>query len=332
MKKLINQPGDEVKEMVEGMVLAFPGTIRKIPGWNTIVRRDAPIKGKVALVSGGGSGHEPAHAGYVGKGMLSAACAGETFTSPTIPQILEAIKEVNGGSGVLVIIKNFAGDVMNFRTAVEQAQDEGIRTDWVVVNDDVAIEKPEKRRGIAGTVFVHKCAGARAEEGGTLEEVKAVAEKAIKNVRSMSCALSSCTVPKVGKPTFELGSDEMELGIGIHGERGVKKVKLMTANEIAECLTDTCIKDLNLKKGEEVAVIAQGNGGTPNMEMFIFYRRIHQHLREKGIKIFTAWVGEFMTSLEMAGGSVTLMRVDDELKRLLVAPSETIAIKQPGVD
>jgi len=332
MKKLINQPGDEVKEMVEGMVLAFPGTIRKIPGWNTIVRRDAPIKGKVALVSGGGSGHEPAHAGYVGKGMLSSACAGETFTSPTIPQILEAIKEVNGGSGVLVIIKNFAGDVMNFRTAVEQAQDEGIRTDWVVVNDDVAIEKPEKRRGIAGTVFVHKCAGAIAEEGGTLEEVKAVAEKAIKNVRSMSCALTSCTVPKVGKPTFELGPDEMELGIGIHGERGVKKVKLMTANEIAECLTDTCIKDLNLKKGEEVAVIAQGNGGTPNMEMFIFYRRIHQHLREKGIKIFTAWVGEFMTSLDMAGGSVTLMRVDDELKRLLVAPSETIAIKQPGVN
>jgi len=330
VKKLINKPGDEVKEMIEGMVLAFPNIIRRIPSWNTVVRREAPIKGQVALVSGGGSGHEPAHAGYVGRGMLTAACAGETFTSPTVPQILTAIKEVDGGAGVLVIIKNFAGDVMNFKTAAEMARKEGIKTDWVIVNDDVAIEKPENRRGIAGTVFVHKCAGAKAEEGGTLEEVKAVAEKVIANVRSMSCALTPCIVPKAGKPTFELGPDEMELGIGIHGERGIKRVKLMTADEIARTLTEACVKDLGLKEGDEVAAIVQGNGGTPNMEKFIFYRGIHKYLTDMGIKIFTAWVGEFMTSLEMAGGSVTLLRLDEELKRLLTAPCETIAIKQPG--
>jgi dihydroxyacetone kinase-like protein len=330
MKKLINLPGDEVKEMIEGMVLAFPDIIRKVPEWSIVVRRNAPIKGLVALVSGGGSGHEPAHAGYVGKGMLSAACAGETFTSPTVPQILAAIKAVDGGAGTLVIIKNFAGDVMNFRTAAEMARGEGIKTDWVVVNDDVAIEKPEMRRGIAGTVFVHKCAGAKAEEGGTLEEVKAVAEKVIANVRSMSCALTPCIVPKAGIPTFELGPDEMELGIGIHGERGVKKVKLMTANEIADVLTDACVKDLGLKAGEEVAVIVQGNGGTPNMEKFIVARRVLQNLKAKEIKIFTTWVGEFMTSLEMAGASVTLMRVDEETKRLLTAPSQTLAVNEPG--
>lgn len=330
MKKLINNPGDEVKEMIEGMELAFPNIIRRIPGWNTVVRRDAPMKGKVALVSGGGSGHEPAHAGYVGRGMLSGACAGETFTSPTVPQILAAIKAVDGGVGILVVIKNFAGDVMNFRTAAEMARAEGIRTDWVIVNDDVAIGKPEDRRGIAGTVFVHKCAGAKAEEGGTLEEVKSVAEKVRANVRSMSCALTSCIVPRVKRPTFELGPDEMELGIGIHGELGVKRVKLMTANEVAYTLTDACFSDLNLEKGDEVAVIAQGNGGTPNMEKFILYRGIHQYLTGRGVKIFTAWVGEFMTSLEMAGGSVTLLRVDEELKRLLTAPSETVAINQPS--
>jgi len=220
---------------------------------------------------------------------------------------------------------------MNFRTAAEMARDPyGIETAWVVVNDDVAIPEPEKRRGIAGTVFVHKCAGAMAEEGADLKEVKRVAEKVIANVRSMSCALTPCIVPKAGRPTFELGPDEMELGIGIHGERGVKRVKLMPANEIARILTEECIKDLKLKEGEEVAVIAQGNGGTPNMEKFIFYRGIHKVLEEHGIKIFTVWVGEFMTSLEMAGGSVTLLRVDEELKRLLLAPAYTIAIHTPA--
>lgn len=330
MKKIINRPGDEVAEMLEGMVLAYPKIIRKLPGWNTVVRREAPIKGQVALVSGGGSGHEPAHAGYVGRGMLTAACAGETFTSPTVPQILAAIKEVDGGAGVLVIIKNFAGDVMNFRTAAELARKEGIKTEWVIVNDDVAIERPEQRRGIAGTVFVHKIAGAMAEEGGSLEEVKRVAEKVVANVRSMGFALTSCTVPKAGKPTFELGPDEMELGIGIHGERGVKRTKLMPAKEVAQIITEACVRDLGLEKGDEVAVMVQGMGGTPYMEKFILYREVHNYLTSLGIKIYTAWVGEFMTSLEMAGGSVTLLKLDEELKRLLMAPAETIAIKIPG--
>jgi len=330
LKKLINKPGDEVKEMVEGMALAFPQIIRKDPKWNNVYRRDSPIPGKVSLVSGGGSGHEPAHGGYVGRGMLDAACAGETFTSPTVPQIFDAIKAVASDAGVLVIIKNFAGDVMNFQTAAKMAAAQGIKTDWVIVNDDVAIKEPEKRRGIAGTVFVHKCAGAAAEELLPLEEVKKVAQKVIDNVRSMSVALTPCTVPKAGKPTFELGPDEMEVGIGIHGEKGVERRKLMTANEIADLLTSHVVEDLKLDKGEEVAVIVQGNGGTPYMEKFIVYRRVHQFLTERGIKIFTAWVGEFMTSLEMAGCSVTLLRVDEELKRYLMAPAETIAIHTPG--
>lgn len=326
MKKLINTPGDEVTEMIDGMVLAYPGIIRRIIGWNSVVRRDAPIKGRVALVSGGGSGHEPAHAGYVGRGMLTAACAGETFTSPSAPQILMAIKEVNGEAGVLMIIKNFAGDVMHFGMAADMARIEGIQMETVIVNDDVSIEEPEKRRGIAGTVFVHKCAGAKAEEGCTLSEVKSVAEKVIANIRSMSCALTSCTVPSVGKPTFELGLDEMELGIGIHGERGVKRGKLMSTDKIAKILTEACSTDLGLRSGDEVAVLAQGNGGTPNMEIFIFYRAIHNYLINAGIKVFTAWVGEFMTSLDMAGGSVTLLRLDEDLKRLLTASCETVAI------
>jgi dihydroxyacetone kinase-like protein len=330
VKKLINRPGDEVREMLEGMVLAYPGVVKKIPEWNTLVRPEAPIVGKVALVSGGGSGHEPAHAGYVGKGMLTAACCGEVFTSPSAPQILAAIKAVNGGAGTLLIIKNYSGDVMNFRTAAQMARGSGIKVDWVIVNDDVAINKPELRRGIAGTVCVHKCAGAKAEEGATLEEVKAVAQKVIDNVRSMGCAITPCTVPRVGIPSFDLGPDEMELGTGIHGERGVKRVKMMTADEVADILTDACAKDLSLRTGDEVAVLTQGNGGTPYMEKFIFYRRVHRNLIEKRVKIQTSWIGEFMSSLEMAGASVTLLKLDDELKRLLTAPSETIAIKQPS--
>ncbi len=329
-KKLINRPGDEVREMLEGAVLAYPGLVRKMTDWNNLVRPEAPIGGKVALVSGGGSGHEPAHGGYVGRGMLTAACCGEVFTSPPVPQILAAIKAVDGGAGTLLIIKNYSGDVMNFRTAAQMARSSGIKIEWVIVNDDVAIDKPELRRGIAGTVCVHKCAGAKAEEGATLEEVKVVAEKVVANVRSMGCALTSCIVPRVGIPSFDLGQDEMELGTGIHGERGVKRVKMMTADEIADTLTDACVKDLGLKLGDEVAVLAQGNGGTPYMEKFIFYRRVHRNLMEKGIRIHTSWIGEFMSSLEMAGASVTLLRLDDELKRLITAPSETMAIKQPG--
>jgi len=330
LKKMINRPGDEVKEMLEGMVLAYPKMASKMPNWNNIVRPDAPVKGKVALVSGGGSGHEPAHAGYVGKGMLSAACCGEVFTSPPVPQVLAAIKAVDGGAGTLLIIKNYNGDVMNFRTAAQMACTSGIKTDWVIVNDDVAIEKPEMRRGVAGTVLVHKCAGAKAEEGATLEEVKAVAQKTIANVRSMGCAITPCTVPRAGKPSFELAEDEMEIGTGIHGERGVKRVKMMTADDAADVLTNACVDDLKLSTGDEVAVLVQGNGGTPTMEKLIFYRRVHKNLEGRGIKIHKSLIGEFMSSLEMAGASVTILKLDAELKRLLDAPSETVAFRQPG--
>ncbi len=313
--------------MVEGIVLAFPKKLRQISGWKTIIRAETPIKGQVALVSGGGSGHEPAHAGYVGKGMLTAACAGETFTSPSALQVFEAIRAVNGDAGVCLIIKNFSGDVMNFKTAAEMANAEGIEVKWVIVNDDVALDNPANRRGIAGTVFVHKCAGAKAEEGGSLKEVKRIAEKAVSNVRSMSCALTSCTVPMAGKPTFTLGEDEMELGIGIHGERGVKKMKLMKADDIAQTLANACVKDLKLKSGDEVAVLTQGNGGTPYMEKFILYRGLHRYLTRLGLQIFSSWVGEFMTSLEMAGASLSIMKLDEELKRLLEAPCDTMTIK-----
>lgn len=328
LKKLINKPGDEVNQMIEGMVLAYPSIIRKTPAWNTIVRTEAPVRGKVSLVTGGGSGHEPAHGGFVGRGMLTAACAGEVFTSPSVGQITAAIKEVESGSGTLLIVKNYSGDVMNFGVASEIVREEGELVESVVVNDDVAIDDTERRRGIAGTIFVHKCAGAKAETNATLAEVKAVAEKAIMNVRSMGCALTPCVVPSVGKPTFELSPDEMEFGIGIHGERGTRRDRLRTADEVAAVLTRACMDDLRLKTGEEVAVMVQGYGATPSMERFILYRAVNKLLQESGVRVAVSWVGEFMTSLEMAGASVSLLRLDPELRSLVAAPCETVAMKQ----
>jgi phosphoenolpyruvate---glycerone phosphotransferase subunit DhaK len=328
LKKLINKPGDEVKEMIDGMVLAYPNIIRRVPDWNTVVRADAPLRGKVSIVTGGGSGHEPAHGGYVGRGMLTAACAGEVFTSPSVGQITAAVKAVDSGSGTLMVIKNYSGDVMNFGAASEMVEPEGGRVESVIVNDDVALDDPAIRRGIAGTVFVHKCAGAKAETGASLPEVKAVAEKVIRNVRSMGCALTPCIVPSVGSPTFQLGPDEMEFGIGIHGERGTKRDRVRTADEVARVLTEACMNDLALKSGEEAAVMVQGYGATPSMERFILYRAVNRLLREAGIKIAVSWVGEFMTSLEMAGASVSLLRLDSELNTLMAAPCETIAMRQ----
>ncbi|KXG76965.1 PTS-dependent dihydroxyacetone kinase, dihydroxyacetone-binding subunit DhaK [Fervidicola ferrireducens] len=331
MKKLINNPEVVVEEMLEGMVRAFPQYVRKLEGYNVIVRADAPVKGKVALVSGGGSGHEPSHAGYVGKGMLDAGVAGAVFTSPTPDQIFEAIKAVDGGAGVLLIIKNYTGDVMNFEMAGDMARDEGIEVASVIVNDDVAVENSTYtvgRRGIAGTVFVHKIAGAKAQAGGTLEEVKAVAEKVIKNVRSMGMALTPCIVPAAGKPTFTIGDDEMEIGMGIHGEPGTMRTNIMKADEIVDHLMSKILADLPFESGAEVAVMVNGLGGTPLMELFILNRRVSQILDEKGIKVYRTYVGEFMTSLEMAGASITLLKLDDELKSLLDAPADTPAFKQ----
>jgi dihydroxyacetone kinase-like protein len=331
MKKLINQPDRVVEDMLAGMAAAYPEYIRLLPDLNVVVRADAPVKGKVALVSGGGSGHEPTHGGYVGRGMLDAACAGNVFTSPTPDQVLAAIKAVDGGAGVLLVVKNYTGDIMNFDMAAEMAAAEGIETASVVVNDDVAVENStwtQGRRGIAGTIFVHKIAGAKAQAGGSLSEVKAVAEKVIANVRSMGMALTPCVVPAAGKPNFTLAEDEMEIGMGIHGEPGTHREKIKTADEITAHLTEKVLNDLPFKSGDEVAVMVNGLGGTPLMELFIVNKKVAAMLAERGIKVFRTYVGEFMTSLEMAGCSVTLLRLDEELKELLAAPADTPGFKQ----
>jgi dihydroxyacetone kinase-like protein len=331
MKKLINQPDRVVEDMLAGMAAAYPEYIRLLPDLNVVVRADAPVKGKVALVSGGGSGHEPTHGGYVGRGMLDAACAGNVFTSPTPDQVLAAIKAVDGGAGVLLVVKNYTGDIMNFDMAAEMAAAEGIETASVVVNDDVAVENStwtQGRRGIAGTIFVHKIAGAKAQAGGSFSEVKAVAEKVIANVRSMGMALTPCVVPAAGKPNFTLAEDEMEIGMGIHGEPGTHREKIKTADEITAHLTEKVLNDLPFKSGDEVAVMVNGLGGTPLMELLIVNKKVAAMLAERGIKVFRTYVGEFMTSLEMAGCSVTLLRLDEELKELLAAPADTPGFKQ----
>jgi len=331
MKKLINNPNDVVKEMIGGLLAAHPSYLRKLDNIDVIVRKDAPVEGKVGLVSGGGSGHEPAHAGYVGYGMLDAACPGAVFTSPTPDQIYEAIKAVDGGKGVLLTIKNYTGDVMNFEMAREMAQMEGIEVDEVIVNDDVAVENStwtQGRRGIAGTVFVHKIAGAKAQEGASLQEVKRVAEKVITNVRSMGMALTPCTVPAAGKPSFILAEDEMEIGIGIHGEPGTHREKIKPADEIVEHLMEKIINDLPYKENDEVAVMINGLGATPLMELYVANRKVAEILESKKIKVYKTYVGEFMTSLEMSGFSITLLKLDEELKTLLDAKADTPAFKQ----
>ncbi|MFS0674049.1 dihydroxyacetone kinase subunit DhaK [Ornithinibacillus sp. 179-J 7C1 HS] len=322
MKKIINNPEQVVQDMVEGIIAANPNTLKQVPGTFVIARKDAPVDGKVALVSGGGSGHEPAHAGYIGKGMLDAAVCGEVFTSPTPDQVFEAIKAVDGGAGVFLIIKNYTGDVLNFEMAAELAEAEGIKVEKVIVNDDVAVEDSSfttGRRGIAGTIFVHKLAGAKAESGANIEEVKAVADKVVANVRSMGMALTPCTVPAAGKPSFELADDEMEIGMGIHGEPGINRSPIATADEIATTLIEKILEDYNFSS--EVAVLVNGLGATPEMELYILNKKVHELLAEKGISVYKTFVGEYMTSLEMAGCSVSLLKLDDELKELLDAES-----------
>lgn len=330
MKKLINNPNNVLEDMLKGIVYAHGNHLRKLDGFDVLVRKDSPIKGKVALVSGGGSGHEPAHAGYLGEGMLDGAVCGAVFTSPTPDQVFEGIKAVDSGEGVLLIIKNYSGDIMNFEMAKDMADMEGIKVEAVVVNDDVAVEDSlytAGRRGIAGTVFVHKIAGAKAEKGASLEEVKATAEKVIKNVRSMGMALSSCIVPAAGKANFSLAEDEVEIGMGIHGEPGTHREKISTADEIAEHLVNRILEDMPLQKDEEVAVMINGLSGTPLMELYIINKKVQEMLEERGIKAYKTFVGEYMTSLEMAGCSVTLLKLDEELKELLDAKADTPAFK-----
>ncbi|WP_294158635.1 dihydroxyacetone kinase subunit DhaK [uncultured Selenomonas sp.] len=329
MKKIINEVENVEQEMIQGLVKSRPLKLEKLEAGNIVVRKERK-QGKVALVSGGGSGHEPAHGGFVGKGMLDAAVAGPVFTSPTPDMVYEGIKAVATDAGVLCIVKNYTGDVMNFEMAVDMAKDEDIQADYVVVNDDVAVEDSSfttGRRGVAGTILVHKLTGARAEEGATLAEVKATAEKVIANVRSMGMAIQPCTVPAAGKPGFELKDDEMEIGIGIHGEPGTHREKLLKANEIAKQLLDKILADLDYK-GHEVAVIVNGMGATPLMELYIVNNFVQDYLKEQGVKVYDTMVGNYMTSIEMAGFSLTLLRLDDELKRLYDAPADTAALRK----
>lgn len=315
--------------MILGMVKAYPEHVRKLECGNVVVRTHKK-EGKVALISGGGSGHEPAHGGYVGEGMLDCAVAGPVFTSPTPDQIYEGIKAIATDKGVLMVVKNYTGDVMNFEMAAEMAEAEDIKVEYVVSNDDVAVKDSlytTGRRGVAGTVFIHKIAGAKAETGADLKEVHRVAQKVVDNVRTMGMALTPCTIPAAGKPGFTLGEDEMEIGIGIHGEPGTHREKIKSADEIVTMLLDKIVADIDFS-GKEVAVMINGAGATPLMELFIINNKVYDYLTEKGIDVYKTYVGNYMTSIEMAGFSISLLRLDDELKELLDAKADTPAFKE----
>lgn len=329
MKKLINKPEDVVREELEGIAYAHRDLVTVCYEPNYIVRADAPIKGKVGVISGGGSGHEPMHGGFVGMGMLDAACPGAVFTSPTPDQMLEATKSVNGGVGVLHIVKNYTGDIMNFEMAAELARAEGIDVEAVVTDDDVAVKDSlytAGRRGVGVTVLAEKLCGAAAEEKRSLKQVADVCRKAKELGRSMGMALTSCTVPHVGKPTFDLPEDQMEIGIGIHGEPGRTRIPLKSADEVAEMLMLPIIEDLPYKKGDQVLMFVNGMGGTPLIELYIIYRKAYQIAEKHGIKVVRNLIGPYITSLEMAGTSITMLKMDDDMLKLWDAP-----VKTPGL-
>ena len=329
MKKLMNKVDDMVTESLLGFAAAHGDLVKLHPEVKAVLRSCDP-KPKVAVISGGGSGHEPLHGGFVGYGMLDAACPGEVFTSPTPDQMLEAAKAVNGGKGVLYLVKNYTGDVMNFQMAADMLEAEGIETAQVIVNDDVAVQDSlytAGRRGVGGTVLVEKMIGACAEKGASLAEVKRVAEKCNANVRTMGVALTSCTVPAAGKPTFDLPADEIEMGVGIHGEPGRKRVKMMSTKEITSVMMEAVVDDLPFKKGDEVLVFVNGMGGTPLIELYIVYHEVAEFLAAKGITIARNLVGNYITSLDMQGCSITLMKMDDELKTLWDFPVHTPALR-----
>jgi phosphoenolpyruvate---glycerone phosphotransferase subunit DhaK len=330
MKKLINSPQQVVREALEGMEAAHGDRLRINYEPPFIARKDAPVKGKVALVSGGGSGHEPMHGGYVGKGMLDAACPGQVFTSPTPDQMYEASKAVNGGAGILHIVKNYTGDIMNFELAAEMLHSDGIKVETVLTDDDVAVENSlytAGRRGVGLTVLMEKLLGAAAEQRTSLAEVKKLGEHIRGTGRSMGMALTPCTVPHAGKPSFELPDDEIELGIGIHGEPGRRRVKFATADEITEMLMEPIISDLPYKKGDDVLLFVNGMGGTPLIELYIIYRKAAQIAQRHGLKIVRNLVGSYITSLEMAGTSITLLKMNDQLCKLWDAPVDTPALR-----
>jgi phosphoenolpyruvate---glycerone phosphotransferase subunit DhaK len=330
MKKLINKPEDVVKEELEGVALAHPDLVRVMFDPKVVIRADAPVQGKVGLISGGGSGHEPMHGGFVGMGMLDAACPGEVFTSPTPDQMLEATKAANGGAGVVHIVKNYTGDVMNFDMAAEMARAEGIEVESVLVDDDVAVQDSlytAGRRGVGTTVLMEKIAGAAAEEKRSLADVAAVARKVNELGRSMGMALTSCTVPAAGKPTFDLPEDEMEIGVGIHGEPGRERMKLKPVGEIVEMMSVAVVEDIPYKSGDKVLAFVNGMGGTPLIELYVVFNEVAKFLKGRGVEITRNLIGNYITSLEMQGFSITLLKLDDELTKLWDAPVKTAGLR-----
>jgi dihydroxyacetone kinase-like protein len=330
MKKLINQPDQIVRESLEGIQAAHGDLLRVNLDPAYIARADAPVTGKVALVSGGGSGHEPMHGGFVGFGMLDAACPGAVFTSPTPDQMQAATQAVSSGAGVLHIVKNYTGDVLNFEMGAELARMDGIEVEAVVINDDVAVQDSlytAGRRGVGATVIAEKLGGAAAEQRRSLAQVAEVCRKVNANGRSMGIALTSCTVPHAGKPTFDLPDDEMEIGIGIHGEPGRRRVKLQPAADIAEMLLTPILDDLPFQRGDQVLAFVNGMGGTPLIELYIVYNEVQKILSGRGIAISRRLIGSYITSLDMAGCSVTLVRLDDDLTALWDAPVHTPALR-----
>ncbi len=330
MKKIINDPTTVVDEALAGMAAAHQDLLTVSYDPTYIARADAPVAGKVALVSGGGSGHEPLHGGFVGAGMLDAACPGAVFTSPTPDQVIAAAQAVDGGAGVLLIVKNYTGDVLNFETAAELAEAEDIEVKTVLVDDDVAVKDSTwtaGRRGVGGTVLVEKIAGAAAARGDDLAAVAAVAERVVAQVRTMGVALTPCTVPHSGEPSFTLADDEIEMGVGIHGEPGRERMKLVSADEIVGILLGSVVDDLPFKSGDKTLLFVNGLGGTPQIELYLAYNSARKYLGDRGIEVARSLVGNYITSLEMQGCSITLLRLDDELTELWDAPVHTAAMR-----
>jgi len=329
VKKLINNVDDVVREALEGVAAAHPDLKVSLDPYY-VARGDAPVQGKVAIVSGGGSGHEPMHGGFVGMGMLDAACPGEVFTSPTPDQMLGATKAVSGGAGVLHVVKNYTGDILNFEMAADLGGEEGIEVASVVIDDDVAVKDSlytAGRRGVGATVLAEKICGAAAEEGKSLAEVADLCRKVNTNARSMGMALTSCIVPAAGEPTFQLGDDEMEIGIGIHGEPGRERKPMATAAEIVEMLAGPIVEDLPLGEGDNVLAFVNSMGGTPLIELYVVYNDLHRFLADRGITITRNLIGPYITSLEMQGCSITLLKLDDELTGLWDAPVNTPGLR-----
>jgi dihydroxyacetone kinase-like protein len=325
VKKFVNDPKQFVPEMLTGIALANPDTLRYEPRFNLIMRADAPRQDKVSIIQGSGSGHEPAHVMVVGKGMLDAACPGDVFAAPPMDYVYETVKLLRSEKGVLLLVNNYTGDRMAFDMAREMSEADGVTVRTLFVNDDVAVQDSTwtvGRRGVAGNFFVMKAVGAAAEEGADLDEVVRIGEKVNSVTRTMGIALTACTPPAKGEPLFQLAEDEMEVGVGIHGEPGRRRAKLVTANEIVDELLGAVVPDLPYASGDRVALMVNGLGGTPISELYLLYGIAHQRLADRGIAVARSYVGEYCTSLEMAGASLTLVRLDDEIERLLEAPAE----------